>query len=201
MSDIDFVKRCIKSDSLAWKEFLQKYNRLIYSYIYSVIRIKAYVFSPPVAEEIFNEIISSLVKNNFRKLKIYCCRNNASLASWLKQVTINFCLSYFLNEKKIMVSLDEPIGEGLVFSEIIPYRSLSAAEELLQKEENEYLADCIQNLDLDDKVFLELKLRWEFSPEELMGFLKIARGAVDMRYSRVIQRLKECFQKKGMIFS
>ncbi|MFH0828504.1 MAG: sigma-70 family RNA polymerase sigma factor, partial [Candidatus Omnitrophota bacterium] len=182
MSDLDFVGRCIKSDSLAWKEFLQKYNRLIYSYIYSVIRIKAYVFSPPVAEEIFNELISNLIKDDFRKLKTYRGRNNASLASWLKQVTINFCLSYFRYKKKDMISLDEPLSEGFAFSEIIPYRSLSAAEELLRKEENEHLADCIQNLELDDKFFLELRLRWEFSIGEIMDFLKITRGAADMRY-------------------
>ncbi len=201
MSDLDFVGRCIKSDSLAWKEFLQKYNRLIYSYIYSVIRIKAYVFSPPVAEEIFNELISNLIKDDFRKLKTYRGRNNASLASWLKQVTINFCLSYFRYKKKDMISLDEPLSEGFAFSEIIPYRSLSAAEELLRKEENEHLADCIQNLELDDKFFLELRLRWEFSIGEIMDFLKITRGAADMRYSRIIQRLKGCFQEKGMILS
>jgi len=201
MNDLDLINRCIKSDSLAWKEFLQKYNRLIYSYIYSVTRIKAYVFTPPVAEEIFNEIIASLIKNDFKKLKTYHGRNNASFASWLKQVTVNFCLSYFRYKKNNMVSLDEPIGDGLAFSEIIPYRSLSASEELLKKEENEHLADCIQNLELDDKFLLELRLRWEFSVEELMEFLKISRGAADMRYSRIIQRLRECFQEKGMILT
>ena len=152
-------------------------------------------------KEIFNEIISSLIKDNFKKLKTYQGKNNATLASWLRQVTINFCLDYLRKQKPALVSLDAPIGDGLVLSEIIPYRSLSATEELIQKEKNEHLTDCIQRLELDDKFFLELNLKWKFSLEEIKDFLGISRGAMDMRHSRIIQRLRDCFKKKGFEFS
>ncbi len=200
MGDLDFIQRCVRADKLAWKEFLEKYSRLIYSYIYSVIRIKGYFFDSSVAEEIFNEIISSLIKDDFRKLKTYQGRNNASLASWLRQVSINFSLGYLRKkEGPVMLSLNAANGEGLVLSEIIPLRSLSAADELMRREKDEDLAECIQKLDLDDKFFLELKLRWELSLEDLKHFLRISRAATDMRYTRIISRLRECFKEKGFL--
>jgi RNA polymerase sigma factor (sigma-70 family) len=201
MDDLDFVKKCASADMLAWKEFLQKYSRLIYSYIHNIIRIKGYIFDASVVEDIFHEIISSLIKDNYRKLKTYQGRNNASLASWLRQVTINFCLTYFRQEKPAMVSIDAPNEAGLALSEIIPYRSLSAAEQLLQKEIKENLTDCIERLDLEDKFILELTLKWELSLEELKDLLGISRGAMDMRHSRMIQRLRDCFKKKGFEFT
>ena len=201
MDDLDFVKKCASADMLAWKEFLQKYSRLIYSYIHNIIRIKGYILDPSVVEDIFHEIISSLIKDNYRKLKTYQGRNNATLASWLRQVTINFCLTYFRREKPAMVSIDAPNEEGLVLSEIIPYRCLSAAEELMRKERKESLTDCIERLDLDDKLTLELTLRWGLSLEELKELFGISRGAMDMRHSRIIQRLRDCFKEKGFEFA
>jgi RNA polymerase sigma-70 factor, ECF subfamily len=197
MDDLDFARKCAQADKSAWKEFLQKYSRLIYSYIHNIIRIKGYVLDPSVTEEIFNEIISLLIKEDFKKLKTYHGKNNATLATWLRQVTINFCLDYLRKEKPAMVSIDAPVKDELSLSEIIPCRSQSAAEELIQKEKSEQLTDCIQKLTLDDKLFLELKLRWEFSLEELKDFFGISRAATDMRHSRIIQRLRDCFKEKG----
>jgi RNA polymerase sigma factor (sigma-70 family) len=200
MEDLEFVKKCVQADNLAWKEFLQKYSRLIYSYIHNIVRIKGYVCQPSIIEEVFNEIISSLIKDNFRKLKTYRGKNNASLASWLRQVTINYCLAYFRKKTPSMVSIDEPNDEGLFLSEIIPHRTLSAAEVLINKEKHEHLTDCIQKLELDDKLILELTLRWKQSLEELKDLFGISRGAMDMRHSRLIQRLRDCFKEKGFEF-
>ena len=199
MDDLDFAQRCIKADKIAWEEFLQKYSRLIYSYINSIIRIKGRAFEPSVVEEIFHEIIASLIQNNFKKLKTYQGKNKASLASWLRQVTINFSLDYLRKNKYHLVSIDEPMENELTLSEVIPYRSLSAGEELLKKEKAETLVDCIQKLDLDDKLFLELNVRMGLSLEVLKNFFRVPRGVIDMRRKRIIERLRECFKIKGFV--
>jgi len=197
MDDLEFAGKCAKADKIAWKEFLEKYSRLIYSYINSTIRIKGYVFEPSVIDEIFNEIISSLIQNNFKKLKTYQGKNKASLASWLRQVTINFCLDHLRKQKTPMVSLDAPVDDDMSLSEVIPYRGLTAGEELLKKEEVQSLTDCIQRLDLEDKFFLELTLKRALSQEELKNFFRVSRAVIDMRRRRIIERLRDCFKGKG----
>ncbi len=197
MEDLDFAQRCCKADKIAWEEFLQKYKRLIFSYINNVIRIKGYVFEPSVSEEIFNEVISSLIQNNFRKLKSYRAKNKASLATWLRHVAINSCFDYFRRMGPEMDSFDGLIGENPALSEKIAYRGLTAGEELLKKEKSESLTECIQKLTLDDKLFLELHLKWELSLEQLKDFFRVSRSVIDMRRMRIIRRLRECFKKKG----
>jgi DNA-directed RNA polymerase specialized sigma24 family protein len=34
-------------------------------------------------------------------------------------------------------------------------------------------------------------------PEELKEHLRLSRGAIDMRKSRIIERLRDCFRSKG----
>jgi len=197
MDDLELARKCAKADKVAWEEFLKKYSRLIYNYINCTIRIKGHGFEPSVIDEIFNELISSLIQNNFKKLKTYQGKNKASLASWLRQVAINFCLDYLRKQKPPMVSLDAPVDDELFLSEVIPYRGQTATEELLKKEEVQSLTDCIQRLDLDDKFFLELTLKRALSPEELKNFFRVSRAVIDMRRRRIIERLRDCFKGKG----
>ena len=107
MDDLEFVQRCVSSDKPAWDEFVERYSRLIYNYIHSVFRIKGINLShQDNINDIFQSILLSLVKDNFKKLKSFRGKNGCTLASWLRQVTINFTLDY-LRSLKTDISLDE----------------------------------------------------------------------------------------------
>jgi RNA polymerase sigma factor (sigma-70 family) len=199
MGDLEFVQRCVKPDKLAWDEFLNKYSRLIYSYIYKVINIKGYSLTQVHIEDLFQEIIFSLVKDNFRKLKSFKALNGCTLASWLRQVTINFTIDSLRKLKTPALSLDQEDADGFSLKGIIADPTKTASAAAVEKENLASLADCIQKLDLDDKYFMELHLNIGITLEELKDIFKLSRGAVDMRKARIIQRLKECFKGKGFI--
>ena len=69
----------------------------------------------------------------------------------------------------------------------------------ISREKINQLKDCIKGLNADDKYFLELHLNRGLSLAELKGVLRISRGAIDMRKSRIIGRLRECFKSKGFL--
>jgi len=197
MGDLQFVQRCVKRDSLAWDEFLQKYSRLIYNYIHSVLRVKGVSSDHQQhIQDIFQGIFSALIENNYKKLRSFRGKNGCSLASWLRQVTINFTLDY-LRRVKTGLSLDEEDAEGFSLQEVIPDSSGSIPEKLNQIERLDTLKECVKKLERNDKYFLELHLYRKVPLEKLKGHLRISRGAVDMRKSRIFARLKECFKKKG----
>jgi len=200
MKDIEFIQRCIRSDGLAWDEFLKKYSRLIYNYIYSVLNIHGCVSRQHNVEDIFQEIIFSLIKDNFAKLKSFKGKNRCSFASWLRQVTINFTIDHLRKPKAEMGSIDEINPEGVSFKEIISDRGSLPAEALSKKETASSLAECIEQLAVEDKYLLELNLNQGLSLDEIKKHLGISRGALDMRRSRIIQRLKDCFTGKGFAF-
>jgi len=196
MDDLAFVQLCVKGDKRVWDEFIDKYSRLIYNYIYSVLKIKGSTFTQGNINDLFQEIILSLVKDNFKKLSSFKARNGCSLASWLRQVTVNFTIDY-LRRLKPSISIDEENDEGLSLAEILSYDSPSVADSLSQDEKLAHLKDCIDELDNDDKYFLELHINRGLSLQELKEHFKISRGAIDMRKSRIIGRLRDCFKSKG----
>lgn len=201
MDDLEFVQGCVKRDKPAWEEFLKRYSRLIYNYIYSVLRTKGtHQFNPDDVNELFQDIFVSLTKDDFKKLRSFKARNGCSLASWLRQVTINFTIDY-LRKVKPTISLDEEIDDNFSLKDILVDDAPFIKDTLTQQEKLENLKDCIEKLDSHDKYFLELHINQGLKLEELKEILKLSRGAVDMQKARIIARLRECFKSKGFDLS
>jgi len=196
MDDLEFVQKCIQGDKQCWNQFVDKYSRLIYSYIYSVLKVKGLVLQEENISDIFQDIFVLLTKDNLQKLKSFQGKNGCSLASWLRQVTINFTISYTRRLKPV-VSLDEEDDDELALKDIIADNSPAAGSALTQKERIEQLEDCVNKLEKEDKYFLELHLNQDIPLEKLMAHFGVSRGAIDMRKSRIIDRLKHCFRNKG----
>jgi len=196
MNDLEFVQRCVTGDKLAWHEFVDKYSRLIYKYNYCVLHTKDPRLAQESADDLLQEIFLLLVKDNFKKLKSFQAKNGCSLASWLRQVAVNHTIDY-LRRTKPTISLDEPDEDGLILKDIFALNNPHALDRLSDQEKLKNLKSCIDALEKDDKYFLELYINRGLTLEEMRGHLRISRGAVDMRRSRIIERLKECFQAKG----
>jgi RNA polymerase sigma-70 factor (ECF subfamily) len=196
MDDLKFVQACVKGDKQSWNEFLSRYSRLIYNYIYSVLVVKGHSLALGQVEDIFQEIFYSLIKDNYRKLSTYQGRNGCSLASWLRQVTINFTIDY-LRKFKPELSIDAEIEPGLSFKDVLKDLSIDALEFLNNQDKRKTLQDCVGLLESGEQYFMELFLNQGLNLEQIREYYKINRGAVDMRKSRIFQKLQDCFKRKG----
>lgn len=199
VNDLELVRRCTEKDTSAWDEFLRKYPKLIYNYIHSVLRTKGKDLPSDTIADLYQEIIFSLIKDNYKKLKTFKAKNGCSLASWLRVVTINFTIDY-IRKSKPAVSLDEDLGEGRGLKDVLPDDShLKLEEEIVSQEKKEQLSECIEELSVDDQYFLRFYLDKGVALDKLKVILRISKPAVDMRRSRIIQRLKECFERRGFL--
>jgi len=198
MDEQEFIQRCLKQDKAAWDEFVERYSRLIYNYIFSVFKIKGLKISTDIANDLFQEIFLSLIKDNFHKLRQFKGKNNASLASWLRIITINSSLDYLKREKQAQLSLDEEIAdEGACLKDILADRGISAKQLLSDQERLQHLFECIDSLSIQDRYFLEMHIYQGVNLRDLQNNLGLSRSAVDMRKFRIIQKLKDCFKDKG----
>jgi RNA polymerase sigma factor (sigma-70 family) len=198
MNDLEFVQKCVRADKHAWNEFLSKYSRLIYNYIYSTSRAKGHNLSLDNVNDIFQEIFVLLSKEDYQKLRTFKAKNGCSLASWLRQVVIHFTIDY-LRKFRPLVSLDEEREEGLGLKDALADDALSVPELITGEEKLLSLKDCIDKLDLDDKYFLELHLNQGLTADELKDIFNLSRPAVDMRKFRIINDLRDCFKAKGFL--
>jgi len=133
MDDLAFVQSCIRQEPFAWDEFVEKYSRLIYSYIHKVLRSKGIAASESYAGDICQELFSSLIKDDFKKLKTFRAQNGCSLASWLRQVTVNFSIDY-TRRMKPAVSLDQDEEGRGPLKNILAGSAVSALDTLIGKE-------------------------------------------------------------------
>ena len=199
MNDLEFIQKCAKGDKQSWDQFIDKYSRLIYSSIYHVLKLKnPRCFSQETAEDICQETFLVLSQDDFRKLKSFQGKNGCSFATWLRQVVVNFTIDY-LRKEKVAFSLDQEDEGERTLKDVIPADAADALEQLIQREGFSNLKECIDGLDTSDKLLLELYLNYNLSPEELKKALRISRAAVDMRKSRIMQRLRDCFKQKGFL--
>jgi RNA polymerase sigma factor (sigma-70 family) len=198
MNDLEFVQRCVTGDKLAWDEFLKQYSRLIFNYIHNVLNIKGCSFTEEHVNDIFQEIFHLLIKDDFNKLKSFKAKNGCSLASWLRQVTINFTIDY-LRKIKPEISLDEEKDQERSLKDILPDDSELIPDSLITQEKLLELKDCIQKLDTDEKYLLELHIERGLKLEAIRAHLKLSRGAIDMQKARILHKLRECFKNKGFM--
>lgn len=200
MDDLEFVQRCVSRDKKAWDEFVDRYSHLIYNYIYSIFENKGYRSSPETVNDLYQEIFVSLIKEDFKKLRQFKAKNGASLASWLRIITINFSID-FLRQQRPIVSLDDDSkDEALTLKETLKDNCSPKQDEvLLNKEKLDNLLDCIAKLNNEDKYFLEMHIYRDIDLEDLKTTLKVSRSTIDMRKSRIIKRLRDCFKDKGFV--
>lgn len=196
MDDLEFIQRCVKGDRQFWNEFLNKYSRLIYNYIYNTLNANSPIPTQEHTEDIFQSILRSLIDDNYKKLKSFKARNGCSLASWLRQVTINFTIDY-LRKIRPVVSIDAENEEDLSLQDILPDDSIAAPERLIFEEKLTTLKECIEKLGKQEKYFLELHINRGLRLVTLKEHFRISRGAIDMQKSRIIDRLRDCFKIKG----
>lgn len=197
VTDLEFVQRCVSGDKRAWDEFVDKYSGLIYNYICSIFRANGLNPLPQDnVNDAFQEIFVSLTKDNFRKLRSFKAKNGSSFATWLRRVAVNYTIDH-LRRLKPLVSLDAERQDGFSLKDVLADDSASAADALVGREKLDGLTDCIERLDSAERYFLELHLHRDITLEELKDLFGISRAAVDMRKSRIVGKLKDCFKEKG----
>ncbi len=194
MSDLDFVQQCVNGDSQSWDEFLTRYSRLIYKYILSVLNSKTSAQSH--SDDVFQDLISSLIQDDYKKLRSFKGKNGCTLATWLRQVSINFTVDY-LRKVRTTLSLDAENEDGASLQDVLADGSLSVPELLNQEEMHRSLEDCIAELSNQGKLLIELNINQGVRLEVLKNLFRISRGAIDMQKSRIMDKLRECFKAKG----
>ena len=198
MDDLEFVRRFVSGDKQARGELLVNYSRHNYTYIHNILAVRGFSAGRDFADEIFQGIFCVLIDDDCRKLRSFKAKNGCSLATWLRQVTINFTLS-FLRKLKPVVALDEEVEGGSSLADYLVDETHSARDLAGQAERLDKLQECISGLNTEDKYFIELHINHGLRFVDLKDHFKVSRGAFDMRKSRILRRLKDCFKNKGFV--
>ncbi|MCS7253945.1 MAG: sigma-70 family RNA polymerase sigma factor [Armatimonadota bacterium] len=95
----ELLRRCKAGDEDAWREFIDTYKHMVYSFAYDLLR------NPEDAEDVAQEVFI----NAFRAIGSF--RGDSRISTWLYRVTKNACLNFIRQrDKAVWESLDDQEG-------------------------------------------------------------------------------------------
>ena len=192
------VARCVKGNKKAWDELVDKYKNLIYSAIIRTFQSVGHANPEEAADDIFQGVFASLLKDNCAKLRKFKWKNGCSLASWIliisKSRTFDYLRKVF-SRKKIMTPLIENAeNEEDVFKDA-RYAEGSFLEELEHKERVGLFKRALKELPKDDICLVELIYFRGFSHERAAKVMKKTKDSIYVQKRRMIEKLKNIIKK------
>ena len=88
--DRDLIDRCLKHESGAWTDFVDRYMGLIYHVIHHVAHARSLVFSAADIEDVAAEVFLAIVDDNYDVLRRF--KGASSLPTYLTVVARRICV-------------------------------------------------------------------------------------------------------------
>jgi RNA polymerase sigma-70 factor (ECF subfamily) len=188
------VKGCLQGDKKSWDQFVETYQKLIYSIIHRTLR--QYNYSQDSLDDLFQNVFLSFLKNDCAKLRSFKWKNNSSLSTWISVVTRNLVLDYIRKEgkkQKVTSSLNSlvKVEDKQEFVEIMEDQKYATEHMLNDQEIKEVLIAAIKKLSEADKLLAELIFFQEVSYEKAAEILGKSVDAIYMQKKRLIEKLQK----------
>jgi len=180
--DVKLMKKIAQGDLSAFRPLVEKYQNTIINIIYR------YIGNRSEAEELTQEVFLRV----FKSAKKY--KPRAKFSTWLYRITINLCLNYKRDKKKIpMVSLNTPSeNNGQEIIEIIPASKNSRPDIILQNEErNIIIKRAIYSLPEKQRIAVILQEFEDLSYKEISRIMKCSVSAVESLLFRARENLRK----------
>lgn len=191
------VAHCIKSDTVAWDEFVEEYKGLIYNAVLRTFHFAGYGYNEDEVKEVFQEVFSALLKDNCAKLKSFKWKNGCKLASWLHIVAKNTAFDYlrktFRRGRMIQFLGENPedVPAGCQFENS---EEISAVEKLEEEEKICFFERAIEALPREDFFLLNLIYFRGVSHKNAAEILGKTVEAVYMHKKRIIGKIKKTIE-------
>lgn len=198
-TDLEILQACIAGDRRAWQVFVERFTR----YVYYLIQLTARRHQAPMSEaqlaDLHNDVFLAMLEDDRRRLRAFEGRNGCSVRSWVRIITIRKTVDA-LRRRRVHLSLDaapEAADAAPALAEPEP----DALEQLLARDalaQRERLADLAARLSEQDRLLLELIYVQKLSAEAAAATLRVTRGALYTRKTRLIKRLQALAQDAGL---
>jgi len=180
------IKKAITGDEASFESLIFSCKGKAYSIAFRYLRNREDAMD--VLQESFIKIYRHLGKFNF----------DSSFDTWVYRIVINSCNDQLKKTKSRPPSDSIYKDYESNYAVEIADKGLLPDEKLIKKEEAEYILECLDKLQQEQKEILILRDIHGFSYEEISELLKINSGTVKSRISRARENLKRIYLMEQM---
>ncbi len=193
VADVDLLSRCLDGDSEAREEFVMSTDGLIRWTLVGTFRRYGRRLEEEDLEDLRQEVLLALFRENSRKLRQYEGRNGASLATWLRVVVTRLAIdrirSLAAGENVESLETRSPAGIPDVAVEDSGPESAAVASE-----QRQHVLGLIAELSPGDQLFVRLFYYQDATMEEVSKVMGISRNAAYVRKMRLHRRLRSLLE-------
>jgi RNA polymerase sigma-70 factor, ECF subfamily len=183
-SDPDLLRRVLRNDAVAWNELVRRFRSLIYRCVTKVIGRYDAVLSSADADEIYAEVLVTLVRDDMRKLRLYDTRRGTKLSSWIGMIATNTAYDFLRGTAR------RPILDRIDGLPEIDSLEASPLDEMLSVERRAYLNEMLAGYSEKDRAFVSLYYAQGLEAEEVADEMKISVKTVYSKKHKLLARLQ-----------
>lgn len=184
-TDADLLRSVLRNEAIAWNEFVRRYRSLVYRCITKVIGRYDSVLSSADADEVFADVMITLVRDDMRKLRLYDSRRGTKLSSWIGMIATNVAYDYLRGTARRPI-LDRIDGVPDIENE----DAESPLDGILSVERRARLNQMLADYSDKDRAFVSLYYAQGLDAEEVAEEMKISVKTVYSKKHKLLARLQ-----------
>jgi RNA polymerase sigma-70 factor (ECF subfamily) len=184
--DIVLVRAVLASEPWAWPAFMVRFERLIVSCIRKALGCYGARAPAEELEDLISAVCFNLVKDDYRKLRLFDPDRGYRLSSWVGLIATNTVIDALRRRDPRHLSLDDPGAPALD----VPTPARGPHELLEGAEEVRALERALAELSPSDRLFLEYTLDYELDPTVIARQMRIAVATVYSRKNKLREKLR-----------
>lgn len=184
-TDADLLRSVLRNEAIAWNEFVRRYRSLVYRCITKVIGRYDSVLSSADADEVYADVMITLVRDDMRKLRLYDARRGTKLSSWIGMIATNVAYDYLRGTARRPI-LDRIDGIPDVENE----DAESPLDGILSVERRSRLNQMLADYSDKDRAFVSLYYAQGLDAEEVAEEMKISVKTVYSKKHKLLARLQ-----------
>ena len=185
LSDTQLLRRVLRQDEQAWTEFMRRFRPLIFRCITKVVGRYDAVLSSADPDEIFGEVLLAIVRDDFRKLRLWDSRRGTKLSSWLGMIATNTAYDYLRGTARRPI-LDRIDG----IPDIFDPAEHSPLDDILEQERRAELNQLLSDYSDKDRTFVALYYAQGLEAEEVAAEMDISIKTVYSKKHKLLARLQ-----------
>lgn len=194
MPEDELLRAVVDNKPGAWAGFYARYERLMITCIKKVLNRYTALHDDEDIEDMMNTVCLNLVKDDFRKLRIYDATRGYKLSSWVGLIATNTAHDALRRREPIHARLDHRSDEDDAPIDVAD-GAPTPGESLERRQKWEALAAAIRELPEGDQQFLELYYDQELEPEEIARRMGISVNTVYSRKNKVREKLRRIVEE------
>lgn len=181
--DQPLVDALVANDPRAWREFMQRYDRLVMRCITKVTKSFSSV-SPDDVREIYAQLYLSLLANGRAKLRAFDPTRGSSFSSYIGMLAIHCAYDWLRSARR------EPQREAIAAAEDLSSELPDPYEAAAQQERATLAARVMEGFSERDRVFAALYFGEGLEPDEIARSMKISVKTVYSKKHKIQSKLE-----------